>query len=505
MLSCGAIFTDHMVLMRDARVCIWGKCCGSDTVTVSIDNIRTTARVTNDCWRVYLPCHRAGGPYTLKVETADEALEFCDVVYGEVFLAAGQSNMEMALIDSQDGTAEAMEADYPELRYYNVYKTGYIDASIVREINGVKWEKCQGKASENISAVAYFAGRKIHKELGVPVGIIDCYQGGTSISSWLPDEILERYTIGRKCISDYAALVGDKTDEEYDRQVEEYWRSWHAWDDKVKDIKSREPKAAWEDIVAYAGECPWPQPAGRKSVFRPSGCYDTMLKQIAPYTMSGIFYYQGETDAENAEFYYDLMQVFIAHIRELFQNRELYFVITQLPMFGEKGAKEDYTWAVMRENQLRIYENIRNVGLLSLADLGELGNIHPTDKKTPGERLGDLVLQERFHRGNKGRAMLPLDITSENGEIIITLKNTYGKVWVKENSDLDYPAAFEVAEDDGEFYPCDFKVDGDRIILITDSGMNLQRVRYGWRNYCQINIFNNAGIPLVPFGERKVH
>ena len=514
MLKCAAIFTDHMVLMRDKEVCVWGQCDGQGNVEVYIDDIQAQATIFDNTWKVYLPAHAAGGPYLMKVKCGSECIEFVDVYYGEVFLAAGQSNMEMVLKDSKGGKDVAKASDYPLIRYYNVFKTGYIDEKIEQEIASVQWQSCVGEVSGEMSAIAYYAARTIYEELQIPVGIVDCYQGGTSISSWLPEDVLQQYSLGQKYITDYKVLVGDKTDEEYEREVEEYWKTWHAWDDKVQALKAMNPNVTWDEIVAEAGDSPWPQPAGNKSIFRPTGAYDSMIRTITPYTLAGIFYYQGETDSdfvETASLYHELMQALIVHWRELFEDESLYFVITQLPMYIDKNVEDNCAWAITRESQLQLSQNMTNVGLLGIVDCGEYGNIHPTDKRTPGERLGNLVLEERYGCNRQGKSMIPLDVYRQDGNVVITCENTYGEILaecmdasVNLYGGLPLAAVFEVAVKDGEYQPCGFMIDHDRIILQTNHLENVERVRYAWTNYASVRIFNRAHIPLVPFGERTV-
>ncbi len=514
MLKCAAIFTNHMVLKRDSKVCVWGQCDGEGNVEVCIDDVQTQTKIVDNQWKVYLPAHAAGGPYLMKVKNGSECIEFTDVYFGEVFLASGQSNMEMVLRDSRGGKEVAKGSDYPLIRYYNVLKTGYIDENVEREIRCVQWESCVGEVSGEMSAIAYYAARTMYEELQVPIGVVDCYQGGTSISSWLPEDILKQYKLGVKYINDYKELVGDKTDEEYELEVEEYWKTWHAWDDKVQEMKAINPAVTWDEIVAEAGDSPWPQPAGNKSIFRPTGAYASMIQTIAPYTLSGIFYYQGESDSdyvETAQLYHELMQALIEHWRELFEDESLYFVITQLPMYIDKGAEDNCAWAITREAQFWLSQTLNNVGLLGITDCGEYGNIHPTDKRTPGERLGNLVLEEYYGLNRQGKSMIPMEVYTREGKTRIVCDNTYGEIMV-ERMDisvsmpgwLDTMAVFEVAGKDGVYKPCDFVVEQDEIVLQTENIENVESVRYAWSNYAMVRIFNRVHIPLVPFGEKKV-
>lgn len=510
MIRFAEIFSDHMVLLRDEEIVVWGVCDAGDTIIISIDGLSAACDVYNGKWEVKLPPHSAGGPYTMTASSGDCVIELEDILYGDVFVAAGQSNMEMALEDCISGKFEMETADYDNIRYYNTIKTGYIDDEVEKRLHDNSWQKCIKKGCGQMSAIAFYAARTLHDKLNIPIGIIDCYQGGTSISSWLPTELLKEDAGGMKYIEEYDLLVSAKTDEEYEKEVLEYWEKWHEWDDKVKEIRSKKVDATYEEISAYAGECPWPQPAGRKSVFRPGGCYYTMICRVAPYNVKGILYYQGETDAEFADRYYNLMDALIENWRALFRKPKLYFVITQLPMYIEKDASDDYSWAKLRDIQLRIYENTENTDLLVLADCGEYGNIHPVDKKTPGQRLGNMVLERLYQEEVRGFSMVPDKIYKESGSVIITFKNTYGTIIYNEDGvgnscskeQMGEVVGFEIADETGEYRQCNFDVCGERVII--RNAINAKYVRYGWCNYGKVVLTNAVGIPLSPFGDRII-
>lgn len=504
MIRCSELFADNMILQRHKSVCVWGETDSMQEVCLSIDDFEVKADVLNGKWIGYIPAHNEGGPYTLNVRQGEQSITFQGVMYGEVFVASGQSNMEMKLVDSENGELEAAECECENIRYFNVLKIGYTDGDALEQMRESKWTSCiEGKAGE-MSAVAYYAAKRLYERLGVPIGIIDCYQGGTSVCSWLPEEILEKYDLGRERLNEYSALVGDKTDEEYEREVKEYWKSWHRWDDLVKSVKQSNPSATYEEITAVAGECPWPQPAGRKSVFRPSGCYESMIRRVTPYTVNGILYYQGESDDDKAELYGPVMKALINEWRKCFGEDELYFIITQLPMYKEKDALDNCSWAVIRDSQLAIYENMTNMGLLSLVDCGELGNIHPTDKKTPGDRLGNLLLEKLYGCDNQGQAMLPDKIYRQGQDIVLEFKNTYDGIQIKAVDDNEYPICFEVSADGENYKKCEYHICGDRIVLFGAGVESAIMVRYGWTNYGLVRIFNDAGIPLATFGPRRV-
>lgn len=489
-----------MVLKRDERVCIWGECDNDNDIILSIDDILITTKALNGKYVIFLPLHSKGGPYDLTITNNDDSIVFTDVMYGEVFLALGQSNMEMELSACLNGKMEAQNANLPEIRFFNVPKVGYIDDKVLEENRDNIWHKCVGEESLTMSAVAFFAAKKIHGELNVPIGVIDCYQGGTSICSWLPEEILETNPFGRRFTKEYNELIKDKSDEQYDKEVKEYWEEWNYWNDRVNYVKANNHLANWEVIKNYAGECPWPQPAGRKSVFRPSGCYYTMVRRVTPYTISAMWFYQGETDAENYDNYYELLRHFVIDLRKNFDIPQIPFFILQLPMFIEKGAQDDCTWANMREIQRTICEDLTDLHMICLADCGEFDNIHPVDKQTPGDRLGMLVLEKQFGFDMSANAMTFASVKKQDKCIEIETNNSYGEIVIGEETSND--CGFEISKDGTDFVKASFSIDGTKIIV--NDTCDAKYIRYAWTNYGKVRIFNKNGIPFVPFGSQML-
>ncbi|MBQ8166543.1 MAG: sialate O-acetylesterase, partial [Lachnospiraceae bacterium] len=120
MIRCHELFTDNMILQRDKRVCVWGECDQTDEISVSIDGVIVKVHPSDGRWKAFLPEHKAGGPYTMSVAQGNNTIVFSQVVYGEVFLASGQSNMELELKDSENGEAESLMYSNRDIRFYNV-------------------------------------------------------------------------------------------------------------------------------------------------------------------------------------------------------------------------------------------------------------------------------------------------------------------------------------------------------------------------------------------------
>ncbi|UCD23099.1 MAG: beta galactosidase jelly roll domain-containing protein [Gemmatimonadota bacterium] len=205
-----AVFGSHMVLQRDEPVAIWGWASPRSTVTVSIYDLHGEVRVNRDStWRMMIPARQAGGPYTLTVAGVD-TITFSDVMVGEVWIASGQSNMEWPLARTRDSAIEANAADYPDIRYLRVaHDVSYRRKS---DVTAEGWLSVTPQTVLPFSAVAYFFGRKLHDELGVPVGIIQTTWGGTPAEAWTSSDGLEGisdFTEPLAAVAEHAA-AGDE-------------------------------------------------------------------------------------------------------------------------------------------------------------------------------------------------------------------------------------------------------------------------------------------------------
>ncbi|MHC4147876.1 MAG: sialate O-acetylesterase [Planctomycetota bacterium] len=184
------IIGSHMVLQRDMPVPIWGWADPSEQVTVILaGNRATTAADHKGNWMVRLPALEAPGPHKMTV-TANNTIELTDILVGEVWLCSGQSNMAMVVKDIRDGEAEVAAANYPQIRLLEVptIPSGWPEPDI-----DANWLQCTpqtivGGRWGGFSAVAYFFGRELHRELGVPVGLINASWGGSYIEPWTPPE-----------------------------------------------------------------------------------------------------------------------------------------------------------------------------------------------------------------------------------------------------------------------------------------------------------------------------
>jgi sialate O-acetylesterase len=188
------IFGDHMVLQRNVSCKVWGWAKPNERVTLTIDGENTyTYSDSSGKWTAYLPPHKAGGPFTLKV-TADTSVQFDDVMYGEVWIASGQSNMEFRMMDITDGRYDEIiqTANFPDIRYFKVPRG--LSSVPKNDLKDGEWFLCSSDSIKRFSAVGWFFIKKIYDELNVPVAIIESSWGATPAEAWTSQDMLETLT-----------------------------------------------------------------------------------------------------------------------------------------------------------------------------------------------------------------------------------------------------------------------------------------------------------------------
>lgn len=177
-------FQDHAVLQRDQVLPVWGWAAPNTRIRVTLagHEAHGLSNAQGD-WLVRLPALSAGGPHTLTVAAANGAtLAVTDVLVGEVWLASGQSNMNWVLEQSVPFTTDAIAtADFPQIRFFNVGRCTHLGPQ--RTVAG-SWQTATPAAAPKFSAVAFSFARRLHRELGVPVGILSSSWGGTIVESW---------------------------------------------------------------------------------------------------------------------------------------------------------------------------------------------------------------------------------------------------------------------------------------------------------------------------------
>lgn len=555
MLKTNAVFGDGMILQRSSTVAVFGE-TDCDFVEVEWCSEIYTARIVQNRWIAKIKTGDAGENLSMRIKGkkntgCEEILEYSDILLGEVWLDGGQSNMELEIQNSLGGKEAIESADFDRIRYYKVPKYPVVDEGLLECEKYTSWKALKDGQFADMSAVAFHFATKLYEKLGVPVGMIDCYQGGTSATCWVSEEALKAVTEVTGYIKEWEDEINSKSDEQYAKEMDDYNASLERWQKTVDELKAQNPNIEMVDINQIAGPYPWPLPRGKASAFRPCGLHNSMILRVAPYTVKGFLYYQAEEDCDRADYYCKLNSAVIKQWRadwnvsnffaEMVDYKEddnkLPFFLMQLPMFIGADAEDDKKWCVLREQQYLCSQINDNVGITVIADCGEFDNIHPLDKKTPGHRLAGRVLADVYGCRCSLHNLIFKDIQFGNrceksvneavggqavdeAECRLSFEGTDGKLFYRESDGKQLTAlkeniplengnvpegqilGFEISNNGRDFYKPDISVEDDQLILKGHENMPITDARYGWFNYGVVNVYNSDGMPLMPFWKK---
>ncbi|TGD80744.1 sialate O-acetylesterase [Hymenobacter wooponensis] len=468
-----ALMTDNMVLQQKTTVALWGWAVPGEAVTVKASWAKQPVKTTADAqgnWLVRVPTTKAGGPYTLTVQGKNQ-LTIKNVLLGEVWLCSGQSNMAFPIAKGASkwmtgvvNEAEVVpKANYPTIRMFTVAQK--VADTPERDVQG-SWVVCSPQTVGSFSAVGYFFGQEIHQQTGVPVGLIHSSWGGTPAESWTRREVLEPNPELRPILTRYAEGLTRRP---------AYEAELAAWkQEKEANPQTTRPKPA--------------EPLSATSNKSPTKLYNGMIKGLEPYTLKGVIWYQGESNAERAYQYRTLFPAMIANWRQDWQQPNLPFYFVQIAPHKGQNAE-------IREAQLLSWLQVPHTGMVVTTDVGDSLDIHPRNKQTVGHRLALWALHNEYGQPKletSGPVYKAMKV--ESGQVQLTFDHTTGLR--AEGGPL---REFTIAGPDSVFHPAQARVEGNTVIVSSDQVTQPVAVRFGWRKSPMPNLFNAAGLPATPF------
>ena len=498
MLEISPLFSDGAVLCRGKEIRIFGRAEEDARIHCELlgeqEGILAwgDGRVRGGSFLILLPPQEARTGCRLVITDGKTIFHARDIAIGEVFLAGGQSNMEMALQNAGGGQEAVAEHANPWVRYFRTPKFGCFTVEREKAWRDARWQAVEPGQAGDMSAAAYFFAMGLQKELDVPVGIVECCLGGTSVTCWMDENWLERTGEGARYLREYRERTAGITPEASLEAEQRFQREAEAWNGKVEAFLTAHPEAGRAEAETAAGPFAWNPPEGPASSWRPGGLYDTMVAPLTPLTLTGILFYQGEEDAGRMEAYDVLLMSLIDRWRSAFREKNLPFLFVQLPMWREPGPGDGKNWPALRLRQAEVRDRMRNTDMVCLLDQGEEDNIHPVNKRVVGERLLQLALNLIWHRGGAasprvtGRKTEPGMLTLMADQPLTT-------------SDGREPALLEVAEEGGDFVPARAMIEGSLLHLTAPGVAYPTRARYAWTDYGKVNLFGGGGLPLEPF------
>lgn len=492
------VFSNNMVLQRGKNINVFGSGESGKIVTVEFEGERAETKVRNGQWLAVLPKRESGEGLTMTVTCENESKIFTNIVMGEVWLAGGQSNMELELQNCKD-SEKALSEKNVNVRFYYTQKIVMRDSAYDEKTTNSGWETWDSENRKSWSAVGYYFAKELSEKLGCTVGVIGCNWGGTKAAHWMSRESLIKDEDMAWDWNEYAEAIDGKSDEELFNEYREYEEYSAEWNRKNAEYYTNTPNPTWDECLKVCGECRYPGPLNPYNPFRAESLYESMIKLVCPYTMKGFIYYQGESDDPRPMAYYKLLRGLIELWREDWNDEELSFLIVQLPMHRYSGDSDRKNWCFIREAQEKAYKTVKNTGLAVIIDCGEFNEIHPKDKLPVGHRLCLQALYNTY--GDKSvKAFSPLYKSHlyVDGGIEISFDYADGFEVKGEK------CGFEIAGEDLDYKPCDFEIRGNKIFVKSEDVKEPLYVRYLWTNYGDVTLYGDNGLPVAPFRTERI-
>jgi len=437
-----SIFNDNMVLQQNFEAPIWGWAEPGTEVIVSGNWSRMPARSAiadkDGKWMVKLTTLKAGGPYQVYIN--DRIID--NVMIGEVWICSGQSNMQWALEQTENGEKEIQMADFPSMRLFYAARDNADEPS--KDCYG-KWETCDPESAKTFSAVAYYFGKEIHKEINVPVGLIHTSWGGSTAQAWTNYNILQSTPEGQYYI------------EKYNEKISE----------------------------ADPGDNP-------RNHRTPSGLYNAMLHPIIPFGIRGAIWYQGESNTEEHYFYKNLQEAMISNWRDEWKQGDFPFYFVQLAPFN---YQKKIIGAALRDAQRKSLDQ-SNTGMAVTMDIGNPEDIHPLNKIDVGKRLSLWALAKNYGKENLIYSGPLYKSMQKEGKNIVLSFDHVGSGLVYKGEELTH---FTMAGEDRVFYSANAKIENNEIVVSSKKVKKPVAVRFAFENGDEPNLFNKEGLPASTF------
>lgn len=612
------IVRDSMVLQRDSRINIWGWASPGEKVTVKFAGKKAQAVTSPDGrWQLQLPPVKAGGPHIMQLEGSNRIV-LRDILVGDVYLCAGQSNMVHQMeLHKETYAADIRTANYSQVRQFWVPTLTSVQGP-QPDLPAGNWKSANPEDVRQFSAVAYFFALQLHQQYKVPVGIINTSVGGTPVEAWTSEAGFREWPdLGQAILRNrdtayigtnlrqtarYNTLLSERQLADKGMQESVHWydtaympKGWRTinipgyWEDQglrnldgvvwyrkeivVPESMAGQPaqlylgrivdadqvylngqpvgtttyqypqrryrvaagalkagrnvltirvinhagkggfvpdkpyrlvaagesvdlKGEWQYKVG-AAFTPVPATPGIAMQNQPAALYNAMVAPLVPYTLRGMVWYQGESNATSADAYAQLFPSFIRNWRQVFAQGNLPFLFVQLPNFMDADyLPAESGWARMREAQAAALAE-PNTAMAVAIDLGEWNDIHPDNKKDVGLRLARAAQKLVYGEDVVASGPVFRSAKPQDGKLIITFTETGGGLVT---GDGEAPGHFAIAGADKRYVWAQTRLEGNTVLAWNDSVPQPVYVRYAWAdNPLGANLYNREGLPAAPF------
>ena len=454
-LTLPSVVGSNMVLQHSTTVNIWGWAKPKATVKINPSwlNLKKPIKVKADAegfWILPVETQAAGyTAHTITISCKKEVKVLENVVFGEVWLCAGQSNMEWPVRKTPDMKAELKKGANPNIRLYCTGRTAAATPQTevpTQKKHKSQWSICNAKSLAAFSAVGYGFGKELQETLNVPVGLIDASYGGTPIEGWLSAQ----YLIDNPKVAAYTKKL----------------RSKH-WKNKVSHL------------------------------------HNANIYPIRHASIAGVIWYQGCSNVPNCGQYYTLLSHLVKSWRLEFRNETMPFYIVEIAPHTYDGING----ARLREAQARVAARTKNCEIVITNDQNQIpGDIHPPKKAEVAHRLAQCALGGHYKVSTAPfRSPAYKAMAVEGNAIRVSFKNVPTTLVQKGEGRIN---GFQIGVKDPEnekkiiFHVAEAQIEGNTIVVSAEGVEAPVAVRYCF-NEDMGNVFSAEGLPLGAFRSDK--
>ena len=472
-----SIIADNMVLQQKTSAPLWGFASPNEKITLTASWQRHSQSTTADNqgnWKINIKTPKASGPHTITIK-ADNTITLNNVMTGEVWLCSGQSNMQWTMTKTNNAQQEIDAAKYPNIRLFHVER----ESSKTPKTNCTgSWNQCTPESVKNFSAVAYFFGRHLHKELDTPIGLVHSSWGGTPAEAWTRRDFIENEEDLRHMLKRMKRI-----NNEFPQAKKQYDIALNKWQQQATEAKKQNKKAPRKPTL----------PLGPDYHKHPSHLYNAMIAPLVPYAIQGAIWYQGESNRNEPYTYRKLFPTMIKSWRADFNCGNFPFYYVQIAPYNYN--EKDPVGAEIREAQFMTL-SLPNTGMAVTMDIGNPKDIHPKNKQDVGKRLALWALAKNYDRADLAfSGPIYKSYKIQSSKIRLYFDHTNGGLVAKDGQLTD----FTIAGQDRIFTPASATIDGNTILVASDKVSNPIAVRFAWTNAAQPNLFNGADLPASSF------
>ena len=460
---------DHMVLQRGHPINFSGKAKPNTHLKIRLGEKELfTAKAGSDSiWKCMVPAHSSNPiSFSLQFEIPGQTIQYKDLVFGDVWLCAGQSNMEFPL---RNETHFKDQLPIKPNHMIRVYSPAYIG----KQVSGKKfsdsmmallntkdffkgnWQTLDIITAPDFSAMGYFFSTIVQQKTGVPVGMINLAVGGSPIEAWMsPSSFLNHPRYSNKADS-----------------------NWLVNPDLPVWVRQRARENIGDQNLNFS------------HAFKPSFIYEAGVNQLMQLPIAGILWYQGESNAQEidrVEEYAELQKIMLDQYRVSWKLPKLPFYFVQLSSIDSTSYKSQY-WPLFRAKQLEAYTQGHHMGIVSSMDRGASNDVHPRDKLTIATRLSNWALHDVYGFKELPTVTVPLKVKYRSQHVVITFSNHLNR------GDAELIKGFSL---DGKTEILG-KVEKNTVILFAPE--KPKKIIYGFSPYTTANLFDADKIPVPGF------